>query len=464
MSGTARIAADMPRWRWGIRPHLALVGMWLLSTLAYLALIPVPRVDGQLIGSDGVGYYVYARSLAIDHDLDFANEYAYYQRAFRPPEPTPLGRQGNKYAIGPALLWMPFFLAAHVLALLGQALGLGAADGYGYLYQAAISIGSIAYGALGFAMAYACARRMFAGGAALAAVGLLWFAGNAIYYMVFEPSMSHMVALFSVAALLTVWFLRFRGADKPDLIQAALLGAAGGLVLLVRLQDAPFLLLPFGYLLARLLGAWRAGDARLARRWLLAGLLAGACLALVFAPQLVVWRRLYGSWLTSPYTSDHDPPFYWLQPQVGGVLLSTFHGLFTWHPVYLLALAGLALVGRRDRGLALALLALLALEVYIVAAWWAWWQGDSFGGRMFLSATWIWVLGLAGLLQRVWSSARLRGPTLAVALLLVLWNGLSLLQYRLGLVPMSAPLTWEQMTIERIRAPWVVLQRLLARR
>src|SRR5262249_39528808 len=146
----------------------------------------------------------------------------YYQRAFRPPEPTPLGRPGNKYAIGPALLWMPFFMVAHMLALLGQALGLGVtADGYGYLYQAAISLGSIAYGVLGFAMAYACARRMCSSSLALAAVGLLWFAGNAIYYMVFEPSMSHMVALFSVAALLTVWFLRFRGADEPDLFQAA---------------------------------------------------------------------------------------------------------------------------------------------------------------------------------------------------------------------------------------------------
>jgi hypothetical protein len=188
-----------------------------------------------------------------------------------------------------------------------------------------------------------------------------------------------------------------------------------------------------------------------------------ACTALVFAPQFVVWRRLYGTWLTSPYVSDHDPLFYWLQPQVGGVLFSTFHGLFTWHPIYLLALAGLAVVWQHDRELALGLLALLAVEVYVVAAWWSWWQGDSFGGRMFLSATWIWVLGLAGLIGRLWSSARLRGPVLAIALLLLLWNGLSLLQYRLGLVPMSAPLTWEQMTVERVRAPWVVLRRLLAR-
>jgi hypothetical protein len=185
------------------------------------------------------------------------------------------------------------------------------------------------------------------------------------------------------------------------------------------------------------------------------------CTALVFAPQLVVWRRLYGAWLTSPYASDHDPPFYWLQPQIGSVLFSTFHGLFAWHPIYAFALVGLAVVARSDRRLALGLLALLAIEVYIVAAWWAWWQGDSFGGRMFLSATWIWALGLAGLIEWVWARRGLCWPALALALLLLLWNGLSLLQYRIGLVPMSAPLTWEQMTVERVRAPWVVLQKIL---
>jgi hypothetical protein len=105
------------------------------------------------------------------------------------------------------------------------------------------------------------------------------------------------------------------------------------------------------------------------------------------------------------------------------------------------------------------LLGVLALNVYIVAAWWAWWQGDSFGGRMFLNATWIWVLGLAVLLD--WLRVRKLFPVaLAIGALLIGWNGLSLIQYRLGFVPMSQPLTWEQMTIERIKLPWLLWQRL----
>jgi hypothetical protein len=440
-----------PRWVFG--------GLFLLSLLFFLALLRVPRVDGQLVGSDGVFYYAYARSLVIDHDLDFANEYAHFQIPTSKYSLTPIGHVPNKYAIGPALLWMPFFLAAHVIALTGHALGIRiAADGYGYLYQAAISIGSIVYGALGFWLAFLCARRMFSQLATVAAVGILWLASNFFYYLVFEPSMAHMVSLFSVALLLTIWLLRFWNADTPALAQAAILGAAGGLVLLVRLQDAIFLLLPCGYLLVRCIQEWRAGKLHQAQRWFCCGLITAVMTLIAFLPQIIVWQQIYGTWAVSPYLSDHTPTFYWLQPQLGGVLFSTFHGLFTWHPIYLFALGGLAVVAQRDRRLALALVGLLLLDLYVVAAWWSWWQGDSFGGRMFLSAMWIWVLGLAGCFEWL-RGRRLFYPALAVGLLLILWNGLSLMQYRLGFVPMSAPLTWEQMTIGRLKMPWLLLKR-----
>jgi hypothetical protein len=441
-------------------PRWVFAGLLLFSLLFFLALLRVPRVDGQLIGSDGTYYYVYLRSLVIDRDLSFANEYAYYHLPSASAGLTPTGLAPNKYALGSALLWLPFFLVAHLIALLGQALGLGLVpDGYGYLYQGAISIGSIIYGTLGFWLAYRCARQFCSQLAAVTAVVLLWLAGNAFYYMVFEPSMSHMVSLFSVALLLSIWLLRFRDAAVPSPATAAMLGAAAGLVLLVRLQDAPFLLLPYGSILLRTIQQWRQGASGRAGAWLGRGLIAGTATIVTFFPQSLAWHVLYGTWVASPYLGEHTPAFYWLQPQLGGVLVSTFHGLFSWHPIYLCALIGLALLMGRDRALALGLLAVLVIDVYIVAAWWAWWQGDSFGGRMFLNAIWIWVLGLAALFD--WLRVRrLFYPALLIGALLIGWNALSLAQYRLGFVPMSQPLTWEQMTIERIKLPWMLWQRL----
>lgn len=439
--------------RW-LEPRWIIGSLVLGSVLLFVAMIPVPRIDGNLVGSDGTYYYVQLRSLMIDRDLDFANEYAHFDLPIPPPEQRPTGRVPNKYALGPALLWAPFFLVAHGIALIGQQIGFTIrADGYSYLYQVAVALGSITYGALGLVLAYRCARPLFGQTAALWALGLIWLASNAFYYMVFEPSMAHMVSLFSVAVLLSLWFRYMRQAEPPSWGMTILLGMSAGLVVLVRSQDAIFLALPAAWFGAHLLRSMLARNWRTSWAWMLRSGVAGLCAVLVFSPQLLVWQYLYGTWRTSPYMADHDPAFNWLAPQIGPVLFSSFHGLFSWHPVYLIALLGLLALRRHDRWAALALALISLLNIYVVAAWWAWWQGDSFGGRMFLNASWIWLIGLAGAIHWLWTPQRYR-LVLVAAGLLIIWNGLALVQYRLGLVPMNAPLTWQQMTIERLTLPW----------
>jgi hypothetical protein len=399
----------------------------------------------------------------IDRDIDFRNEYAYYKLAGQELPVTATGLTPNKYAIGPSLLWLPFFLAAHGIALLGQLMGIRiAADGYGYLYQAAISIGSIVYGSLGFLMAYRVARRWCSLPAAISAVGLLWLASNTFYYMVFEPSMPHMVSLFSVAFLFAIWEKYFRFAEPPAVRYALFLGVACGLVALVRLQDSVVLLVPIGTLIYRLVRSVQQKHTGLMRRWLVAGGISGIAAFVTFAPQLVVWQTLYGTWSVSPYLNDHNPPFYWHTPQIFNVLFSSFHGLLSWHPIYLVALLGLPMLYRYDRSVTLAMALTIGLQVYLVAAWWAWWQGDSLGGRMFLSLTVIWVVGVAAVLDWLYQHRQFR-IAIVIGIVLIAWNGLALIQYRLGYVPMGEPLTWQQMTIERIKLPWTILRTILTR-
>jgi hypothetical protein len=71
---------------------------------------------------------------------------------------------------------------------------------------------------------------------------------------------------------------------------------------------------------------------------------------------------------------------------------------------------------------------------------------------------WIWVFGLSILLDRL-RVQRVFAAAVVLGVVLIAWNGLSLIQYRLGFVPMSQPLTWQQMTIERLKLPWMLLKR-----
>lgn len=75
---------------------------------------------------------------------------------------------------------------------------------------------------------------------------------------------------------------------------------------------------------------------------------------------------------------------------------------------------------------------------------------------MFIDFAWLWLFGLTGCLSWL---ARRRVVLVGIMLVLIGWNGLSLVQYRLGFVPMSQPLTWRQMTIERIMLPFKLLNR-----
>jgi hypothetical protein len=68
---------------------------------------------------------------------------------------TQTGLISNKYAIGPGILWMPFFIIAHAISLVFNYLRLHiSTDGYSYIYQSSICIGSIIYGFLGMILIY----------------------------------------------------------------------------------------------------------------------------------------------------------------------------------------------------------------------------------------------------------------------------------------------------------------------
>ncbi|MHB1355744.1 MAG: hypothetical protein ACYCZF_07180 [Anaerolineae bacterium] len=209
-----------------------LVALFILSVVAFIASIAIPRADGMLIGSDGVGYYIYVRSIVIDRDIDFANEYARLDPSKDLSKlQTPTGLTTNQFAIGPAILWLPFFLAGHLILLGLRTVGLPVAtDGYSYIYQAAICIGSIFYGFMGMLLMHRTLRRLFPQ-TELATCILLWLASSYIYYLIVEPSMSHMCSMFAASLLIYIW-IKYR--PTFCLRECLLIGLAGGLVGLAR--------------------------------------------------------------------------------------------------------------------------------------------------------------------------------------------------------------------------------------
>src|SRR5947208_4499123 len=75
--------------------------------------------EGWIICHNGLGYYAWLRSLLIDGDVDFANEFDGHGLPgdYVPPSSyrTPIGRRANQWSIGPSLIWSISVAPTHLL-------------------------------------------------------------------------------------------------------------------------------------------------------------------------------------------------------------------------------------------------------------------------------------------------------------------------------------------------------------
>jgi len=429
VAGLALAAAFSSRREPASGPLLRDPGFYVL--VAALALLLGTLLSHRFrITSDGIDHYVYLRSLWIDRDLDLANDYQAVQPGWEPAEPaTPLGRTANVHPVGPALVWAPFYALAEALS----ALGGRERDGLNPLYKNAVSLASLLYGWMGLVLVYRAAAGRFGRAPALLASLGLGFGTFLYWYLAFAPTMAHAPA-FAAAALVVWLWLR---AEPRGMRRAVLLGAACGLAALMRPPNALLAILPLSEALPRL-GRRREWPRLLAE----AAAFAGAAM-LVFAPQMLVWWRLYGSPLTVP----QGGAFLGNAPAIGGVLFSPRHGLFSWSPLLYLGAAGLLAWLFREPLRAAAALAFLVALTRLNAGVADWWGGAAFGARRFDAALPLLGLGLALALGRLAEAARRRPMVVASACLaaFVAWNLLLARQYRLGVWDYSEPVPFEDM-------------------
>ncbi|MCU0521879.1 MAG: hypothetical protein MUF84_14455 [Anaerolineae bacterium] len=428
-------------------PLIICVALTAACLLAFWISIPLPRIDNQLVGSDGIYYFAYLPSFWLDGDLDFCDEYAYFLPDQHLGACDPVMPSANKFGIGTAVLWSPFYLLAHAVALGLNAAGANiSTEGYGYLYQSITLSGSILYGGLAMWLCFLLAERVTSTAQALVAAVLITFGGSMVYYMTAEPSMSHTVSAFLSSLFFLVWHQK-RGHET--MASAAIYGLLAGLMALVRPQDGVFLVLPFIARVPTVLASLgKPGHPRVWRAWLRDCAIAALVASLVFAPQMLVWLHFYGSPFTSGYRF-YGESFNWLAPRIGAVLFSAQRGLLTWHPVIALALAGLWIGRRHNRSLnAVALLGIVA-QLYLIASWHSWAQGDAFGGRMAIVCLPLLALGLAQLIE--WAVERVR-RTMVYSLggVILVLNLLLFIEYRFSLVNRPAPTTWHDLTLGRV--------------
>lgn len=419
--------------------------------LVLIFVVTLPLINPWVRG-DGVGYYAFARALLIEHRLNFEKDWLAANMSFRmgkidaeghilPDAYTPTGHLDNHFSIGPAILWSPFLVAAHVGVIAYDTIGGNvAADGYSRPYILAMALGTVVYGFLALWISFRLARKYLPERWAFLATVGIWFASSLPVYMYFNPSWSHAHAAFVVA--LFIWYWDGTREERSG-TQWFYLGAIGGLMLDVYYVNIVPLLLPLFESLSVYWGALRrAGSEKVAGLFGKNTVFAAGVLA-AFFPTLLTKKIIYGSYLKSGY----EHLFAWTPGALLKVCVSADHGLFSWTPILLLAVVGLFLFQRYDGTLAVYMIAVFGTFLYIVGCYVNWDGLSSFGNRFFISLTAVFVMGLAaffGSLTHVFKENRTYTVAWGGTGLLIVWNLGLIFQWGTHLIPARGPISWPE--------------------
>lgn len=408
------------------------------------------------VHGDGIGSVAFLRSIVVGGDLDLSEEFDYLSthmtddagglpgrllgKSNYSPGLDPKAHTGSRdpvtgrvpffASIGPPILWAPGYLLAHGLVSFGSELGLdGPADGYGGLYYLAIALTTLTCGLAGLVLLYGFVSGVAPARESFWAVLSIALASPLLYYLYLAPTYPHSITILTTGLFFLYWWRNRGTTDAGTWFRWGLLT---GFLFIVRWNDAvvvvPALALEMIRLGRRGPSSWGTLAAPVA------ALFAG--FALVASVQLIAWQYFHARPLVRyPLSAlGFRPEGLW------GAFVSSRHGLFVWHPITILAVIGVFRLFSRNRELAGVCLATLALVVASNCTIHDWWGGAAFGMRRLLSATPVFALGLAVIFQDIRRAVPRAVP--AIVSVFSIWNVLLLLQYALGMISHTGPVSF----------------------
>jgi hypothetical protein len=373
-----------------------LVALFCLGAWRYFAATDRHGRGGGGVTLDGFYYYVYLHSVWKDRDLDLHNDYDLLGYDVQYGE-TETGKKANPFGVGPAILWAPFLLLAHLLALVRQAFGEAGVslDPMSDFHQNVTLFGTYLYGCAAILVCYQILRRLFDRQVALLSALGIGLGGPLVYYMLACPSYAHAQSAFVFSGFLWCW-LRFR--DGMSVRRWLALGGLAGLLVLVHPGNAPLCLVALGTAAKDLRHAVGRRDPREVALRLVGPVAALLAAVLAFSPQMLAWKTIYGHYLLTPQGPDF---MRFGESMWHATLFSPRQGLLPHAPLFAVSLLGLGLLLRSPgtrtlAGASLAALALLALVNGAVYDWWGW----GFGARRYTVALPLFAIGLGGFVDR----------------------------------------------------------------
>jgi hypothetical protein len=277
----------------------------------------------------------------------------------------------DKTTCGVAILWAPFFLVTHFIAVHWNL----QPDGFSDFYQKMTILPGVFYLVLGLFFLRRFLRKYFSRGISYLTVFLIFLGTNLFFYGIYDGLMSHINSFFLFSLFLFL-LKKFLDSEKKSFGVFVGISFVLSLAILIRPTSA-LLFLIMGFLDVESAKAfWNRILLFLKPTYIITFLVIAF---LVFLPQFIYWNYLSGHFMYYSYPGEGFAN--WKDPLIIPALFSPLNGFFIYTPLALLFIAGIfiMIVKKIPNGIFIGFFFLLA--VYSFASWQCWFFGGSFGYR-----------------------------------------------------------------------------------
>ena len=408
----------------------------LFGSIAIVVIVAVITFPKNILSWDTFGYYLYLPQLFIYNDLGINNldtlqnivgTYENTATLYQIWQ-TETGEWLIRYTSGQAILFSPFFGAAHLVALCTDF----PADGFSLPYQTGIFAGCLIYFAIALTLLRRILLRFFSDKVTALTIFFLTFGTNLFANSIWAMAGIHS-QLFFLYTILLLYTIRWHKRQSwSNILPIAI---AAGLIIITRPTDVICLIIPF---------LWNIYNKDSLREKI--GLLIKnipqliVCVIIVCAIgsiQMIYWKHFSGHWLIDSYNNPGEGLDF-LFPHIWQTLFSFRKGWFIYTPMMLFAMAGFVLIWKRSKQHFLALALFVIANIYLVSCWSCWWYAGSFGQRAYVQSYAVLSIPLGFFIQySLERKSAQKGILLTILSLCTLLNLFQTWQFRHGIINRS---------------------------
>lgn len=338
----------------------------------------------NILGWDVLAYYIYLPFSIIHGDPGISDQsiVQYIFDTYHPSGtfyqafPLPNGNWSPMYTIGFTILYFPFFIIAHIWALLSSNYP---ADGFSYPYQFIIGNGVMVYIVSGIFFLRKVLLNFFTDKITFWVL-LFMLLGTTFFHEALADECGPHAIMFAGFAL--ILHLNIKWHNNPTSKTAFLLGLTAGLCILARGS---------GIVIGVISILWGVYNKKtlqnkiqlILQYWkqIVIGVIGLGIFPLI---QIIYWKLYTGQFLFNTYMVT--PGFDWLDPHFAKVFFSYKKGWFIYTPMMSFVVLGLFTLWKRNKEIAIGIITFFIINVYLISSWGTWWQGGSFGSRYFVDS------------------------------------------------------------------------------